>query len=137
MCMYIRIWVCLGPHDGNNSCEVKSFVIVNTRNYVNICIKLFAFQSSCYVNTYIHISITCLLKVTTSLVFISGLVRFISIPHSSSVSHAEQSVLVLLYTAGIHHPSMISIQSIMHHCDTTVSDDPMFPGSEGMYIRTT
>ena len=41
--------------------------------------------------------------------------------------------IVLLYTAGIHHPSIVSIQSIMRY--HTLDTNSVFPLEQGMYVR--
>ena len=41
---------------------------------------------------------------------------------------------MLLYTAGIHHPSIVSIQSIMRHHDTTLDTDNVCPLEQSKYI---
>ena len=44
---------------------------------------------------------------------------------------------MLLYTAGIYHPSIISIQSIIRHHNATISnDDSVFPLDQGTYVCT-
>ena len=44
--------------------------------------------------------------------------------------------IVLLYIAGIYHPSIVSIQSIMRHHDTTLDTDSVFPLEQSTYIST-
>ena len=43
---------------------------------------------------------------------------------------------MLLYTAGIYHPSIVSIQSIMRYHDTTLDTDSVFPLEQSTYICT-
>ena len=43
--------------------------------------------------------------------------------------------IVLLYTVGIHHPSIVSIQSIMRHHDTTLDTDSVFPLEQSTYLQ--